>query len=96
MVNLLDADYIGRVVYSKSGRDEGRVFIILSIINEDYVHISDGDLRPVDKPKKKKIKHLKFTNIFSDEIRKILEQGDKINNKTVKGFLQSVNSNEEV
>lgn len=96
MVNLINTDYIGRVAYSKSGRDAGKVFIILSIIDENYVYISDGDLRPVEKPKKKKIKHLNITSTVADEIKKQLEQGDKVSNRAIKKFLQSMSSNEEV
>ncbi|MCM8710775.1 KOW domain-containing RNA-binding protein [Clostridium sp. SYSU_GA19001] len=89
-------DYVGRVAYSKSGRDAGRIFIITSIIDEDYVYITDGDLRPVEKPKKKKIKHLKITDITASEIKQLLKQGDKVSNRAVKKFLQSMSSNEEV
>ena len=45
---------IGRVAYSKSGRDKG-AFIIIDILDEDFVLISDGDLRPVEKPKRKEL-----------------------------------------
>ena len=34
---------IGQVVYSIAGRDEGRVFIVLGIIDDNHVYISDGD-----------------------------------------------------
>lgn len=89
-------DLIGRVVYSKSGRDEDRAFIIVNIIDENYVYISDGDLRPFEKPKKKKVKHLNITDITVEEFSTLFEQGDKISNREIKRFLQSMNSNKEV
>lgn len=92
----MDNNYIGRVAYSKSGRDEGKYFIILGIVNNDYVYISDGDLRPVEKPKKKKVKHLNITTSESEEIKQLILSGDKVSNKVIKKFLQSMNSNEEV
>lgn len=48
----------GRLVISKQGRDAGRMFLIMEVINDDYVLIADGDLRKVIRPKRKKVKHL--------------------------------------
>lgn len=93
---MISTDYIGRVVLSKSGRDESRYFIIVDIINENYVYISDGDLRKLEKPKKKKIKHLIFTKHTSENIKNLLQEGDKVNNNAIRKYLQSMNSNEEV
>ena len=52
---------VGQVVFSKCGRDKGRAFVILSI-EDEYVFLSDGQLRPLNKPKKKKIKHTQPTH----------------------------------
>ena len=49
---------IGRVVYSKAGRDAGSHYVVVGIIDGEYVAIANGCLRKVDNPKKKKIKHL--------------------------------------
>ena len=37
--------------------------------DSQYVYISDGKVRKIDKPKLKKLKHLKKTDIVSDSIR---------------------------
>lgn len=96
VVTLTNAEYIGNVALSKSGRDEGRYFIVVGIINDNYVYISDGDLRTIEKPKKKKIKHLNITNISADEIKNLLQAGERVSNSMVKKFLQYMNSSEEV
>lgn len=94
---LLDNnDYIGRVVYSKAGRDAGKCFIILSVLDEKYLYITDGNLRPVEKPKKKKVKHLAFTGIIAEEIRNLLTSDEKVSNSVVNNFLQSYDNNKEV
>ena len=49
----------GRVVLSTQGRDEGRYFIVLKVIDENFVLMADGLTRKVDHPKKKKVKHLR-------------------------------------
>lgn len=48
----------GQVVRSKKGRDEGKVYIIMEIIDDDFLLLVDGKLRKLDRPKKKKVKHL--------------------------------------
>lgn len=89
-------NYIGKVVYSKAGRDKENCFIITAVIDEQYVYICDGSLRKTEKPKKKKLKHLSVTKIVSEEIRDNLISGKNISNVTVKKFLQSVCTNKEV
>ena len=49
----------GRVVLSTQGRDEGRYFIVLEVIDEHFVLMADGLTRKIDHPKKKKVKHLR-------------------------------------
>ena len=48
----------GEIVRSRAGRDRGRTFVILKIVDADYVLLVDGRLRTLERPKKKKRKHL--------------------------------------
>lgn len=89
-------NFIGTMVLSKSGRDKDRYLLVVKLLDENYVYISDGDLRPIEKPKKKKIKHLNFTNVYSEEIREMLIKGSKVSNKSIKAFLKSKVTSEEV
>ena len=56
---------IGQIVFSKCGRDKSKVFIIVAVEGE-YVFLTDGQLRPLNKPKKKKAKHIQPTNTVTD------------------------------
>ena len=49
---------IGRVVQSRQGRDAGRFFVVLEVVDEKYVMMADGLTRKLNHPKKKKILHL--------------------------------------
>jgi len=94
---LLDSyNYLGRVVYSKAGRDKDKFFIILDVLNDKYVYISDGMLRNVEKPKKKKIRHLGVTDCTAEEIKNLLISGKKITNEAIRKILQSYDNNKEV
>ena len=79
----------GRVVVSTAGRDAGRVFIILSVIDTLYVYIADGDLRKIDHPKKKKLKHLKLTGVVLEPIAGKLKQGTKVFDAEVRRAIKS-------
>lgn len=71
MIGMLE---VGQIVFSKSGRDKGRSFIVVSV-EEEYVYLADGDLRKVENPKRKKNKHIQRTNDVIDWIKqKIIEE----------------------
>ena len=71
---------IGQVVSSKSGRDKDRLFLVIDILDDKYVLIADGDLRKIEKPKKKKIKHLQKQNQINQDIKNAIENDEKIDN----------------
>lgn len=91
-----DNGQLGRVVYSKAGRDKDKFFIIIGVLDEQYVYIADGNLRSVEKPKKKKIRHLVFTNTTADEVKNLLISGEKVSNLMIRKILQSHDMNKEV
>lgn len=82
---------IGQVVRSKAGRDKGRVFVIIDILDDKYVLIVDGDLRKLDKPKKKKIKHLIVYKSVLKNIKEKIEKGESFNNAYVRKALKPFN-----
>ncbi len=51
----------GSLVYSRAGRDKGTLFLVIATDGE-FVYLTDGDTRRVEKPKKKKLKHINKTN----------------------------------
>lgn len=77
----------GQVVYSKVGRDKGRYFVITGIIDESYVYIADGDLRRIEKPKKKKLKHIVLTGEVLEPIYEKISSKRKISNADIKECL---------
>ncbi|HHW48520.1 MAG TPA: RNA-binding protein [Clostridiaceae bacterium] len=81
---------LGQVVYSKAGRDEGRKFIVVDIVDENYIMLSDGDLRKVEKPKKKKIKHIKPTEIIIEPLAEKFRNGQKVTNAEIRKTLANI------
>ncbi len=82
---------IGQVVKSRAGRDKGKIFLILDIIDSEHVFIVDGDLRKLDNPKKKKIKHLIVYNTVLPELKYKLDNKMKINNAYIRKLLEPFN-----
>jgi len=78
---------IGQVVKSKAGRDKGKVFVVINIIDDLYVLVVDGDYRKLDNPKKKKIRHLVVYKSVIDEISKSVENGDNIDDAFIRKAL---------
>lgn len=69
---------LGQIVHSKAGRDKNKYFIIVGILDDNYVLLADGDLRKINNPKKKKIKHLVFHDLIAEDIRQNLDENRKI------------------
>jgi ribosomal protein L14E/L6E/L27E len=89
-VNTTHEIVVGQVVKSKAGRDKDRAFIVVHIVDEEYVLVADGDLRKIDNAKKKKMKHLQKYNIISDEVKSRIENNDKINNLLLRRELEKL------
>ena len=81
---------LGRVVISKSGRDSGKPFIVVRVINERYLGLSDGELRKIEKPKKKNVRHLQITSVQAEDILECLRRGELPANHIVKKSLQEI------
>jgi len=78
---------VGQIVVSRAGRDAGRAFVVAKVIDDLYVEICDGDLRKVEKPKRKKIKHLNITDKFAEGLAEKLKNGERITNAEIRKAL---------
>lgn len=75
---------VGQFVKSKAGRDRDRVFLILDIVDDNFVLLVDGNLRKVDAPKLKKVRHLIKINQISTVFADILKDGRKPDDSLVR------------
>ena len=79
---------VGQVVKSRAGRDKGNIFLVLEILDENHVLIVDGDIRKLDNPKKKKLKHLTIYNTVLEELEYKQNNNLKINNAYIRKLLE--------
>ncbi|MCH5209685.1 MAG: KOW domain-containing RNA-binding protein [Oscillospiraceae bacterium] len=80
----------GSIVRSIAGRDKGDLFIVLSR-EGDYAYLANGELRKVDRPKKKKLKHLQGSHSVSEFIQNKLQTTGKVTNSEVRKALSEFN-----
>ena len=56
----------GTVVYSLAGHDKGDFQVVVEF-DDKYAKVCDGKYRPLERPKKKKLIHIKVTNTVLSE-----------------------------
>ena len=83
---------IGAVVLSVMGRDSGRFYVVVSKAEENYVYIADGETRLLQKPKLKKIKHLRYNGENLDAIGAKLVEGKQVFDAEIRSALRAHNS----
>ena len=76
------------VVRSMAGRDSGSLFYVTET-DGVFAHIADGRGRRLEKPKKKKLKHLEFVERGSDRVDEKLRSGSKVTNSELRRALAS-------
>ncbi len=74
------------VVRSLAGRDAGRLFFVFQA-DAESVMLVDGKVRPVERPKRKKIKHIEFIAAPSCKTADKLKSGDKVTNSEIRKTL---------
>jgi len=83
---------VGDVVISICGHDMGEWYIVADVL-QNFVYLIDGKTKPIEKPKKKKIKHLIYANHFADEIAQKIANKKYLQNAEVRKALKFFKNN---
>lgn len=73
----------GSFVSSKAGHDKGQIYIIIRE-TEEYIYLSDGNIRPLDKLKRKNKKHVQPINFLNESITQKLNRQETVRNEEIK------------
>ncbi|MDZ4993003.1 hypothetical protein GNF80_08445 [Clostridium perfringens] len=92
---MQETHLIGRLVTSNAGRDIGKSYIVIGVVDE-YLLVANGATKTIKMPKKKKIKHVVLTEILDDELKSCIISRDKNVNLKIKRFLKLNRTNKEV
>ena len=79
----------GYFASSIAGHDKGTVYMILESDNV-YVYLSDGNLRPTDKLKKKKLKHIQLIKQKDSDLAEKIEKNLFISNEEIKYAIKQI------
>lgn len=88
---------IGGYAISAAGHDAGRWYVIIDIENE-YVYLVDGEIRTIEHPKKKKLKHINLLSHFDTDLA-LKVKDKKVINEEIKRAIKLMrkrNSSKEV
>ena len=80
---------LGSIVQSLAGRDKGKLFLVVGI-EDNYVYLVDGNIRKVENPKRKKIKHVELTRYFDGNMAERISKKNKITNQDVKRVIREI------
>ena len=83
---------IADVVRSTAGRDQGLCFYVIQE-ESSYLYLANGKDRPLDKPKRKKRKHVQKVLRSETRVADKLRQGDKVLNGELRRDLAGVCQN---
>lgn len=86
---------VGSVVMATAGRGKGRHFIVVAVVDGDYVRISDGETRPQERAKLKKLKHLKLSGEAPRKITEKLAAGKQVYDAELRSALKPFNTEPE-
>lgn len=78
----------GDIVISTAGREKDNCFVVVGL-QDNFALICDGKNRKIDKPKKKKIKHLSSVIGHSEFVSAKFDKGEAVTNREIKKELRS-------
>lgn len=82
----------GYFARSLAGHDKGKLYIIIEETKDtgsDFVFLTDGELKPVDKPKRKRTKHIQVIKAMDDRIDSLIKNGQGIRNEDIKRAIKA-------
>ena len=77
------------LVVSKAGRDQGQLFYVIDT-DEQFVYLADGKSRKLEKPKRKKRKHVQQVPRTESRIAEKIRNGEKVLNSELRKELASL------
>ena len=74
---------ISDVVQATAGRDQGKLFFVIATDGE-FLSLANGKDRPLDRPKRKKRKHVQMVLRSETRVAEKLRRGDKVLNSELR------------
>ena len=75
--------HISDVVISTAGHDKGEIFYVVST-DDQFLYLANGKDRSLDKPKRKKLRHVQKVLRSETRVAEKLASGDKVLNSELR------------
>ena len=86
----------GYFARSKAGHDKGKLYIIIEGTDtgrpEDFILLADGECKLLEKPKKKRVKHVQVIKTCDALINQLLENDLTIRNEDIRLAVKRYNN----
>lgn len=86
---MKDGLKVGQLVCSKRGRDRGKFYLVIEVIDDSFVYLVDGDKRKMENPKRKNVKHLQVFPLISEELAAKWEAGQRVGDSEIRRVITS-------
>ena len=74
------------IVKASAGRDKGKLFFVMDV-EGDFLLLADGRTRRLERPKRKKRKHVVFQARFDCRTAEKIRDGEKLSNSELRKTL---------
>ena len=81
------------VVKSNAGHDKENIYLISQILDKENVLLIDGKNKTMQKPKKKKNKHITSLKVVENDLESIFDDKSKINDGEIRKILKKYQKN---
>jgi large subunit ribosomal protein L14e len=78
VITTVEGLRFGQLVFTTTGRDHHQYNLIIGMIGDHFIEISDGKNHPIAKAKKKNLKHVKVQMFVAKEIEEKLLKGESV------------------
>ena len=82
------------IVRSTAGRDKGAPFFVLET-EGDFLLLADGKLRPVERPKRKRRKHVVLRRADGGELSRRIRSNESITNSELRKAIAAVRGGDQ-
>lgn len=91
LVNNMDFK-LGQLVRSAAGRDQDTRYLVVRLLDDRLVAVADGEIRPLERPKKKNRKHLESLGRIHEGISGKLARGEKVSDEEIRRVLREIDA----
>ena len=78
------------IVASRCGRDRGALMMVVGLDSEGYALLCDGRLRKIEKPKRKKLRHVRLVCHTDCPAAQKLRAGERLSNSEIRRALSDL------